>query len=73
MLPTTGLLKNLLFLIDVAENNEVDIIGSDSDFEDKMDEKLLSKNLNRATGYLTPNIRQTFIQLRQTFTKTLFF
>ena len=44
-----------------------------SDCEDKTVKRLLSKNLNRATNYLIPNARQTFTQLRQTFTEAPIF
>ena len=61
--------KNLSLLIDVAEDAEVSVGGGD--YEDETVGKSLSKNLNGATSYLTPNARQTFIQLRQAFTKAL--
>ena len=62
--------KNLLLSIDVAEVDKVGI-GSGSDWEDKTVWRSLSKNLNGATGYLTPDARQAFTQLRQAFTKAL--
>ena len=31
---------------------------------DKTVKKLLSKNLNKATNYLTPNVKKAFTQLR---------
>ena len=54
----------------VAEDAEVDSI-SGGDCKNEMVERspLTSKNLNGATGYLTPNAKQAFIQLRQAFTK----
>ena len=55
--------KNLQLLIDIAEINEVGV-GSSGDCEDKTVKRLLSKNSNRVTGYLTPNTRQAFTQLR---------
>ena len=59
--------KNLLLSIDVAEIDEVG--GGGSDRQDKMVKRSPSKNSNKAMGYLTPNARQVFTQLRQTFTK----
>ena len=64
--------KNLLLLINVAEFNELGVDG-DSDSKDKTVGRLLSKNFNRAIGYLTPATRQTFTQLRQLFTKAPIF
>ena len=47
--------------MDVAENDEVSGGGS-SDCEDRMVEKSpCSKNLNRATSYLSVDARQAFI------------
>ena len=60
--------KNSLLLIDVAEVDEVDISGT-GDCEDGTVQRLLFKNLNGTTGYLTLDIRQAFIQLRKVFTK----
>ena len=56
--------------LSVAENAEIDSIGG-GDCNNKMVERLplISKNLNGATGYLTPNTKWAFTQLRQTFTK----
>ena len=54
--------------MDVAEVDEVDISGG-GDREDETVRKLPSKNLNGAMGYLTPNARRVFTQLRQAFTK----
>ena len=59
-------------LIDKAESDKFDI-GCNTDREDKTVKRLLCKRLNRATGYLTPNVRVTFTQLRQIFTKALIF
>ena len=56
--------------MDVAKIDEVGV-GSGDDCEDKKVERLLSKNSNRATGYLTSDTRQAFTQLRQTFIKLL--
>ena len=60
--------KNLSLL--VAEDAEVGSIGG-GDCKDKTVKRspLASKNLNRATGYLTLNAKQAFTQLRQAFTK----
>ena len=52
----------------LAKVDEVGISGG-SDYEDETVGRLLFKNLNGATSYLTPNARQTFTQLRQAFTK----
>ena len=61
---TIRLSKNLLFPIDVVESDEVGG-GSGGNCEDGTDKRSpRSKNLNGATGYLTPNARQAFIQLR---------
>ena len=46
--------------MDMAKSNEVSIISSGSDCEDKTIKRLLSKNMNGATGYLTPNAKQAF-------------
>ena len=62
MLQIMKLLKNLLLSIDVVESDEVETVGGGDDCKDETVKKLLcSKNLNRVTGYLTPNARQTFI------------
>ena len=53
----------------MAEVDKVDVGGGNC--EDKTVGRSMFKNLNGAIGYLTPNARQTFIQLRQTFTKAL--
>ena len=55
--------------MDVAENDEVGGVGSDDCEDETIKKSLCSKNLNKATSYLTPNTRQTFTQLRQAFIK----
>ena len=55
--------KNLLLLTDVAKVDEINIAGG-SDRKDKTVGRLPSKSSNKATGYLTPDARQTFTQLR---------
>ena len=37
----------------------------------KIVKRSLSKNLNGATSYAMPNVKRTFTQLRQAFTKIL--
>ena len=64
----TRLSKNSLLLLDVAEVDEVGV-GGGGDCEDKMVGISPSKNLNGATGYLTPDTRRAFTQLRQVFTE----
>ena len=54
--------------MDVAEVDEV-AVGDSGDCKDKTVGRLLFKNLNGATDYLTPDVRQAFTQLRQVFTK----
>ena len=54
--------------MDMAEVDKFGV-GSGSDCKDKTVKILWSKNLNRATGYLTPDTRQVFTQSRQLFTK----
>ena len=54
--------------MDVAEVDEVGVGGA-SDCKHEIVKRSLSKNLNKATGYLIPNAEQAFIQLRQAFTK----
>ena len=58
--------KNLLLSLDVAEVDEVGV-GGGGDREDETVGRSPSKNSNGATGYLTPNARQAFTQLRQAF------
>ena len=71
ILQTTRLSKNLTVLIDVAERNEIGIVGDGGNCEDKTIKTSLSKNLNRAIGYLTPKARLAFIKLSKVFTKAL--
>ena len=54
----------------MAEDAEVGSVGG-GDCEDETVERspLTSKNSNGATGYLTPNAKRAFTQLRQAFTK----
>ena len=61
MLKTTQLARNLLLLI--AEIDEISNVSNDDNYKDETVKKslLTSKNLNRATGYLTPNAKQVFI------------
>ena len=49
--------------MDVAEVNEVGV-GGGGDCKDEMVGRSLCKNLNKTRGYLTPNTRQAFTQLR---------
>ena len=58
--------------MDMAEVGEVDV-GCGGDCEDETVRRSPSKNLNGATGYLTPEARQAFTQLRQVFTKAPIF
>ena len=55
----------------LAEHDEFGIIGDVVDCEDKIVERLLSKNSNRAIGYLTPKARLIFTKSRKAFTKAL--
>ena len=68
MLKITKSAENLSSL--VAEDAEVSSIGG-SNCEDETVKRspLTSKNSNRAIGYLTPDAKRAFIQLRQVFTK----
>ena len=52
----------------MAEDVEVGSIGSDRKDETVKRSLLTSKNSNGATGYLTPDAKQAFTQLRQVFT-----
>ena len=56
----------------MAEDVEVDNVDG-GDCEDRTVERwlLISKNSNRAIGYLTPKARLAFIQLKKAFTKAL--
>ena len=69
MLRTTRSAENSPSLM--AEDAEVDSIGGGGDREDETVERspLTSKNSNGATGYLTPDAKQAFTQLRQAFTE----
>ena len=55
----------------MAENAKISSIGDGGDCEDKTVKRspLIFKNLNGATGYLTPKARLAFIKLRKAFTK----
>ena len=67
MLKTTQSAENLTLLM--AKDDEVGSVG-DGNCEDKTIKRssLTSKNLNKATSYLTPKARLAFTQLRKTFT-----
>ena len=71
MLKTTRSAKNLSSLM--AEHAEVGSISGGGDREDETVERspLTSKNLNRASNYLTPEAKRAFTQLMQAFTKAL--
>ena len=71
MLQTTGPSKNLSLLMDVAKHNKVGTVGGGDDHKDEMVKRSLFKNLNRATGYLTPKARLAFATLKKAFTKAL--
>ena len=73
MLQITGSFKILLVLINIAESNEFGIIGGGDDYKDKIDKRLLFKNLNGAIGYLSLETRLALTQLRKAFTKTPIF
>ena len=64
----TRSLKNSLLSLDIAEVDGVGI-GNGGDCENETVERSSSKNLNGAIGYLTPDARRAFTQLRQAFTK----
>ena len=64
----TRSLKNLLLSIDMAEVDEFGVDGG-GDHKDEAVRKSPSKNLNGVTGYLTPDARRAFTQLKQAFTK----
>ena len=55
--------KNLLLLKDLTKIDEIGV-GGGGNGEDEIIERSLSKNLNRAISYLTPDARQAFTQLR---------
>ena len=69
MLRTTRSAENLSS--SMAEDAEVGSIGGDCEDETVKRLPLTSKNSNGATGYLTPNTKQAFTQLRQVFTEAL--
>ena len=50
--------NNLLLSIDVVEFEEIGV--GDDNCEDEMVGRSSSKNLNGATGYLTPDAKQVF-------------
>ena len=52
---------------------ESDKIGNGGNCKNKMIKKSLYKNLNGATDYLIPNVKQVFIYLRQVLIKALIF
>ena len=53
----------------MAEDAEVGSIGDDREDETVERSPLTFKNLNGAMGYLTPDAKRAFTQLRQAFTK----
>ena len=55
--------------MNVAEYNEVGIVGVVDDYKDETVKRLLAKNSNKATGYLTPKARLRFTKLMKAFTK----
>ena len=55
--------------MDVFKHDNVGIVDSGDDCEDKIVKRSPSKNSNRATGYLIPKARLAFIKLRKAFTK----
>ena len=67
MLRTTRSAKNSSLLM--AEDAEVGSIGGDCKDETVERSPLTSKNSNGATGYLTPDAKRAFTQLRQAFTE----
>ena len=66
---TTQPAKNLS-LLTLVEDTEV---GCNKDWKDETVKRLLSNNLNKAKGYLTPNIKQVLIKLKQVFIKVPIF
>ena len=58
----------------MAENAEVGSVGG-GNFEDETIKRspVISKNLNRATGYLTLEAKLAFTQLRKAFIKAPIF
>ena len=68
MLKTTRSAENLS--LSVAEDAEVGSIGGGNCKDETVRRSsLISKNLNGATSYLTPNAKWAFTKLRQAFTK----
>ena len=59
--------------MDMAKRDEIGIISGGGDCKDKIVKKSPSKNLNRATGYLTPKARLVLNKLRKLFTKAPIF
>ena len=57
MLKTTWSAKNLLALI----VKDAEVSSGNGDCEDKTVKKSLFKNLNRVTGYTTPNAKKAVI------------
>ena len=57
--------------MDVPKFDNVGTVGSVGDCKDKIVERSLSKNSNRAIGYLIPEASLAFTKLRKVFTKTL--
>ena len=57
----------------MAEDAEVGSFGGGGDHGDETVKRspLTSKNLNWATGYLTPGAKRAFTHLRQAFSKAL--
>ena len=53
----------------MAERDKVGIMRGNGDCKDKLVKRLLSKNLNGTTGYLTSKARLMFSKLRKMFTK----
>ena len=53
----------------MAEDAEVGSTGGDCEDETVERSPLTSKNSNGAMGYLTPDAKRAFTQLRQAFTK----
>ena len=66
-LSLTQLGKNLL--LSFKKTKDIDIGANDGDYENKIIKKLLFKNSNKITSYLTTKARLTFILLKKAFTK----
>ena len=58
-------------LLDMAEYDEIGIVDIRGDYKDKIVKQSLSKNSNRAKGYLTPKARLAFIRLWKALSKAL--